>query len=165
MNRRGSSEHIKALLDLCRNYGITVRTTMIVGFPGETDAQFEELLSFVKEQRFDRLGAFAYSPEDGTPAAEMPDQLDEETKQARLDALMMAQQAISLEKNSARVGQAYLTLVEGGQNGEYTGRSMLEAPESDGIITFRSGRELKAGDYVRVRITDCDAYDLMGVIE
>ncbi|MBQ4452346.1 MAG: 30S ribosomal protein S12 methylthiotransferase RimO [Clostridia bacterium] len=165
MNRRGSSEHIKALLDLCRKYGITVRTTMIVGFPGETDAQFEELLSFVKEQRFDRLGAFAYSPEDGTPAAEMPDQLDEETKQARLDALMMAQQAISLEKNTARVGQAYLTLVEGGQNGEYTGRSMLEAPESDGIITFRSGRELKAGDYVRVRITDCDAYDLMGVIE
>jgi ribosomal protein S12 methylthiotransferase RimO len=165
MNRRGSSEHIKALLNLCRKYGITVRTTMIVGFPGETDAQFEELLSFVKEQRFDRLGAFAYSPEDGTPAAEMPDQLDEETKQARLDALMMAQQAISLEKNTARVGQAYLTLVEGGQNGEYTGRSMLEAPESDGIITFRSGRELKAGDYVSVRITDCDAYDLMGVIE
>ena len=165
MNRRGSSYHIRALLDICRKYSIITRTTMIVGFPGETDTQFEKLLSFVKEQRFDRLGAFTYSPEEGTAAAGMPDQIPDDIKQARLDALMMAQQAISHEKNTARIGQVYETLVESVQDSEYLGRSMLEAPESDGIIKIRSERVLHPGDYVRVRITDCDAYDLMGVIK
>lgn len=165
MNRRGTSDHIRQMLALCREYGITVRTTMIVGFPGETEKQFETLLDFVKQQRFDRLGAFTYSPEDGTAAAEMPDQIDEEVKNSRLDALMMAQQAISYEINRERVGKTYEVLVEGMEDGMYVGRSRLESPEADGMIKIVSDRELSPGEYISVTITDCDAYDLMGVAE
>ena len=104
MNRRGSAEWIKSRVAECHRRGIVLRTTMIVGFPGETDAQFETLLDFVKEARFDRLGAFTYSAEEGTAAAAMPDQVDEDVKRARLDQLMMLQQGISMEINAARVG-------------------------------------------------------------
>ena len=165
MNRRGDSAHIRRLIERCRHYGVLMRTTMIVGFPGETDAQFEALLRFVKEARFDRLGAFAFSPEDGTRAAEMPDQIDEDVKQRRLDDIMLAQQEISLESNRARVGSVCEVLIEGEENGRYVGRSALEAPEIDGNVLVSSGRALAPGEYVRVKITDCDAYDLMGVIE
>ena len=165
MNRRGDSAHIRRLIERCRHYGVLMRTTMIVGFPGETDEQFETLLKFVKEARFDRLGAFAFSPEDGTRAAEMPGQIDEDVKQSRLDAIMMAQQEISLESNRARVGSVCEVLIEGEENGRYVGRSALEAPEIDGNVLVSSERALAPGEYVRVKITDCDAYDLMGVIE
>ncbi len=165
MNRRGTSAQIKELLKKCREYGITLRTTMIVGFPGETDEQFEELLQFVKQTRFDRLGAFTYSPEEGTPAAEMPGQIDEETKNKRLDELMLLQQAISYDINQSRVGREYEVLVEGrDDDGAFWGRSQLESPESDGVIKLKSETELTPGSYVRVRVTDCDAYDLMGVV-
>ena len=165
MNRRGSSLHIRNLLKLCRKYGILVRTTMMVGFPGETDEQFETLLSFVKEARFERLGAFTYSPEDGTVGAEMEGQVDEEVKNRRLDALMMTQQAISLEVCKARVGKTYEAVIEGYEDGAYIARSIYESPESDGIIRVESDEELTVGQYINVRITDCDAYDLMGVKE
>ncbi|MBQ3079666.1 MAG: 30S ribosomal protein S12 methylthiotransferase RimO [Clostridia bacterium] len=164
MNRRGTPEEIRSILARVREYGIYTRTTMIVGFPGETDEQFETLLNFVKETRFDRLGAFTYSPEDDTPAAEMPDQIDEEVKQKRLDQLMMLQQQISLESNQARIGQTPKVLVEGFEDGMYYGRSQLEAPEIDGVIRFSSDTDLVPGQYVRVQITDSDAYDLMGVM-
>ncbi|MBQ3668058.1 MAG: 30S ribosomal protein S12 methylthiotransferase RimO [Clostridia bacterium] len=166
MNRRGRSAEIKALLKKCREYGITLRTTMIVGFPGETDAQFEELMNFVKDVRFDRLGAFTYSPEENTPAADMPEQITEDVKQKRLDELMLAQQAISLENNTARVGQIYEVLVEGtDEEGRLYGRSMMESPEqADGVIYLESDREIEPGAYVQVKITECDAYDLMGVV-
>lgn len=165
MNRRGSSEHIKSILRKVRSYGIFVRSTMIVGFPGETDRQFETLLDFIKEFRFDRLGAFTYSPEEGTPAAEFEDQIDEDVKQTRLDQLMLLQQEISFESNKARIGKTVKVLVEDYEDGFYIGRSPLEAPEIDGVIKIETALELQAGDFVTVKITDCDAYDLMGVIE
>lgn len=165
MNRRGTSAHIKSILEKVSSYGIFVRTTMIVGFPGETDEQFETLLDFVREFRFDRLGAFTFSPEEGTPAAEFEDQVDEDVKQMRLDQLMLLQQEISLESNKERIGKTVKVLVEDFEDGYYIGRSPLEAPDIDGVIKIDTDLELAAGDFVTVRITDCDAYDLMGVIE
>ncbi|MBR2700274.1 MAG: 30S ribosomal protein S12 methylthiotransferase RimO [Clostridia bacterium] len=166
MNRRGSSEWIKSRLEECRKRGILVRTTMIVGFPGETDQQFETLLDFVKEARFDRLGAFTYSAEEGTPAAAMPGQIDEAVKQARLDQLMMLQQSISMEINQARIGSVCEVLVDSfdEETGRFYGRSLLEAPESDGCIWLMSDAALTPGDYVNVRITGADAYDLEGEV-
>ena len=162
MNRRGSPEWIKSRISACKERGLTTRTTMIVGFPGETEEAFHELLQFVKEARFDRLGAFTYSPEEGTPGAEMPDQVDEEVKQRRLDELMTLQQGISLEENTARVGEICEVLCEGAEEGMYVGRSIREAPESDGIIRFTAARNVAPGEYLNVKITGADAYDLFG---
>lgn len=165
MNRRGNPDSIRALLRDCRAKGMFLRTTFIVGFPGETEEEFEELLDFVKEIQFDRLGAFTFSPEEGTAAAEMPDQIPEDVKQERLDRLMTLQQAISYERNQQRVGQVCEVLVEGFEGLTYYGRSMLEAPEIDGSVFFISERELKPGEYVKVRITGAQEYDLQGVCE
>ena len=167
MNRRGSADWIKSRVAECRRRGIILRTTMIVGFPGETDAQFQTLLDFVKQARFDRLGAFTYSAEEGTPAAKMPEQVDEDVKNARLDQLMMLQQSISMEINEARIGTRCEVLVDGfdEESGRFYGRSLLEAPESDGCIWLNvagPGRELSPGEYVNVEITGADAYDLEG---
>lgn len=162
MNRRGSPAHIRHLMEACKARGILVRTTMIVGFPGETDAQFEELLDFVREARFGRLGAFTYSPEEGTAAAEMPGQIDEDVKAERLDRLMTLQQGISLELNEARVGETCEVLVEGYENGRYVGRSLLEAPEVDGSILFVSEKKRAPGEFVQVLLQSADAYDLFG---
>ena len=165
MNRRGSADWIKSRIAECRKRGIILRTTMIVGFPGETDAQFQTLLDFVKEARFDRLGAFTYSAEEGTAAAKMPDQIDEDVKTARLDQLMMLQQGIAMEINEARVGTECEVLVDGfdEESGRFYGRSLLEAPESDGCI-WLDAEDLTPGQYVNVRITGADAYDLEGEI-
>ena len=162
MNRRGSPELIRSLIEACRARGILVRTTFIVGFPGETEAQFEELLDFVRWARFDRLGAFSYSPEEGTAAAFMPDQIEEEVKKDRLDRLMTLQQGISKELNESRVGETTEVLIESFENGRYTGRSRLEAPEVDGVIRVKSRRTLKPGEYVMVKITGASEYDLTG---
>lgn len=162
MNRRGTPEHIKQQIARCREYGIAVRTTMIVGFPGETNEEFEELLEFVKDTRFDRLGAFAFSPEEGTVAADMPDQLPEGIKQERLDQLMLLQQEISAEVCAARIGETCEVLVEGFRHGRYYGRSRLEAPEIDGKILFTGPEGLKPGEYVEVKITSSSEYDLIG---
>ena len=162
MNRRGSPEMIRDLIEACRARGILVRTTFIVGFPGETEAQFETLLDFVKWARFARLGAFTYSPEEGTAAALLPDQLSEEVKQQRLDRLMRLQQQISLEINRARIGEKCEVLVESFEGGRYIGRSMLEAPEVDGVIRVKSRRDLKPGAYIQVKITGASEYDLDG---
>ena len=165
MNRRGDPQSIRALLRDCREKGMFLRTTFMVGFPGETEEEFEELLDFVKEIRFDRLGAFAYSPEEGTAAADMPDQVPDEVKQERLERLMQLQQGISLELNKRRVGEVCEVLVEGFEGLTYYGRSMREAPEIDGKVFFISERELEPGQYVRVRITGAEEYDLQGVCE
>ena len=162
MNRRGSPEWIKSRISACKERGLTTRTTMIVGFPGETEEAFHELLQFVKEARFDRLGAFTYSPEEGTPGAAMPDQIAEEVKQRRLDELMTLQQGISLEENTARVGEICEVLCEGAEEGMFVGRSIREAPESDGVIRFTAAREVAPGEYLNVKITGADAYDLFG---
>ena len=170
MNRRGSADWIKSRVAECRRRGIILRTTMSVGFPGETDEQFQTLLDFVKQARFERLGAFTYSAEEGTPAATMPDQVDEDVKAARLDQLMMLQQCISMEANEARIGTECEVLVDGfeEETGRFYGRSLLEAPESDGCIWLNvspgldAEGELTPGEYVNVRITGADAYDLEG---
>ena len=160
MNRRGSSDWIKSRIAECKKRGLTLRTTMIVGFPGETEEQFTELLQFVKDARFDRLGAFTYSPEEGTKAAVMPDQIDEDVKIERLDQLMMLQQAISMELLEQRIGETCEVLVEGRDEDGWYGRSIREAPESDGCIHLLTERELIPGSYIQVRITAADAYDL-----
>ena len=167
MNRRGSADWIKSRIAECRKRGILLRTTMIVGFPGETDEQFKTLLDFVKEARFERLGAFTYSPEEGTAAAKMPGQIDEAVKRARMDQLMMLQQGISMEVNEARIGTECEVLVDGfdEETGRFYGRSLLEAPESDGCIWLNAERKLTPGEYVNVRITGADAYDLEGIVK
>ncbi|MBQ8161210.1 MAG: 30S ribosomal protein S12 methylthiotransferase RimO [Clostridia bacterium] len=164
MHRRGTSEDIRRCVRLARERNITLRTSIIVGFPGETEEQFQELLDFLKEASFDRLGAFAYSPEEGTPAAEMPSQIDEDEKQSRLDRLMTLQQSISLGRNKARIGTTETVLVTGFDGQMYHGRSQREAPETDGEILFTSRGEktLQAGEFVRVSITEASEYDLSG---
>lgn len=162
MNRRGSSEWIKTRIEKCKQLGITLRTTMILGFPGETEEEFCELMDFVREARFDRLGAFAYSAEDDTAAAEMDCQIDEEVKLRRLDELMMMQQGISMELNEERIGEECEVLCEGFEDGTYYGRSRKEAPESDGAIRFTADREILPGEYVMIRIIGAEAYDLYG---
>lgn len=162
MNRRGSPDWIKARIEKCKQLGITLRTTMIVGFPGETEAQFQTLMDFVRTAQFDRLGAFTYSAEEDTIAADMADQIPENIKNQRLDMLMSMQQGISLELNRARIGTVCEVLVEGEEEGIFYGRSMREAPESDGVIRFTSHSETTPGQYIDVKITGADAYDLFG---
>ena len=165
MNRRGTIEEAEALLTRAREMGFTLRTTFIVGFPGETEADFEELLAFTRRVRFDRMGAFAYSAEEDTPGASMPDQVPEEVKQQRLDRLMAAQAEISRELNEQRVGTACPVLVTGFEDGFYTGRSAMEAPDSDGVIYFTAERELQEGEFVTVKLVRADTYDLYGIME
>ncbi|MEG0492969.1 MAG: 30S ribosomal protein S12 methylthiotransferase RimO [Clostridia bacterium] len=166
MNRRGDIQKTRAFLKKAREMGFTLRTTFITGFPGETDEQFERLMDFVRDIRFDRVGAFTYSAEEDTPAAEMPEQVDEKVKQQRLDKLMTAQQAISLERNRLRVGQTERVLVESvGADGAGIGRSAAEAPETDGIVKLSGANERDIGEFVNVKITGAEPYDLIGVIE
>lgn len=162
MNRRGTIESAKELLLRAREMGFTLRTTFIVGFPGETEEDFNELLDFTREMRFERMGAFAYSAEEGTPGAEMEDQIDEEVKQARLDELMTLQAEISRKINEKRVNTTEKVLVTGFEGMFYTGRSEKEAPDSDGEIYFTAERELTPGEFVSVRIVRADTYDLYG---
>ncbi len=166
MHRRGDKADILRCIRGARERGLTLRTSIIVGFPGETEEQFEELLSVLKEAEFDRLGAFTYSPEEDTPAARLPDQIPEEIKQERLDRLMRMQQEISLKRNQARVGTVEKVLVTGmSEDGSLLGRSHREAPETDGEILFTlpEGTVLpNPGTFVNVRITQADTYDLIG---
>lgn len=162
MNRHGTAEHIRYLAKEIRRRGMMLRTSIIVGFPGETQEQFDELMDFVREAQFDRLGAFAYSAEEDTPAALMPDQIPEEVKQQRLDALMELQQGISLARNELRVGTTCRVLVEGRREGYLVGRSEMEAPETDGQILFTAEEDVRPGSYVNVRITRALEYDLIG---
>jgi len=164
MNRRGHIDDAKKMLLKAREMGFTLRTTFIVGFPGETEEDFNELMDFTREVRFDRMGAFAYSAEEDTPGATMPDQIPEEIKQERLDRLMALQAEISKELNEARIGKTYKTLVTGHDGLTYIGRTEMEAPDSDGEVHFFADRELIPGEFVQVRITRADTYDLYGEI-
>ena len=162
MNRRGDINDARRLLLRAREMGFTLRTTFIVGFPGETQEDFQQLMDFTREVRFDRMGAFKYSQEEDTPAAAMPDQVPEEIKEARLSQLMALQADISRELNEQRVGSVCRVLVTGFDGMLYTGRSEMEAPDSDGSILFTAPRELTPGEFVRVRIVRADTYDLYG---
>lgn len=162
MNRRGTAADIRRILKKARDMGFTLRTSLIVGFPGETEEQFQELMDFVAEARFDRMGAFAFSPEENTPAAEMPDQIPEEIKQERLDRLMKLQAQISLENNQARIGTVEKVLVTDARDGLFLGRSQREAPDADGAIVFTAKEAPAVGSFVQVRITGAETYDLKG---
>ena len=163
MRRRGDSSDIRRCLRGARERGLTLRTSLIVGFPGETDAQFEEMMDFVREARFDRMGAFAYSAEDDTPAGVMPDQVPEEVKRERLDRLMRLQREISAERCAARIGTVEKVLVTDiAPDGAALGRSAREAPETDGEIRFTAHSAPKIGSFVQVKITAAGTYDLRG---
>ncbi len=169
MNRKGDKESLSALIDKIRAKipDITLRTTMITGFPGETEEQFCEMAEFVKEKRFDRLGCFTYSPEEGTVAAGFDGQLDEQTKADRMENIMELQMTIAAEKNEEKIGSVTEVLIEGWDDYIkcYFGRTLGDAPEVDGKIFFMSTRPLVIGEYVKVRINDCLDYDLLGELE
>ena len=166
MHRRGTREDILRCVRGARQRGLTLRTSLIVGFPGETEDQFRELLDFVEETEFDRLGAFAYSPEEGTPAAKMPDQIPDEIKQDRLDRLMTLQQKISLKRNQERIGDVEQVLVtDTDDSGTVLGRSNREAPETDGEICVSCGQARpQPGQFIPVRIESAEEYDLRGIM-
>ncbi len=164
MHRRGSKAHIQSVLDHIRKYypDFTLRTTMMVGFPGETDAQFEELMQFLRDYPFDRVGAFAFSPEEGTAAETMPDQIPDDVKEARLAALMEQQQTISKERNERWIGRELLMLVEEtGMDGTY-GRTIREAPDVDGTVCIAPSYRHEPGQYLSVLLTGADSYDMTG---
>lgn len=162
MRRRGDIDQVREVLHYARSLGFALRTTFIVGFPGETEEDFEELMAFCRDMRFDRMGAFTFSPEEDTAAALMDGQIPEEEKKRRLDLLMSQQAGISRERNEARVGTVCRVLVTGRQAGLYTGRSAWEAPDADGIIRFEAKQSLKPGDFIDVRLTKAEPYDLIG---
>ena len=164
MHRLGTREDVLRCVRGAKERGLTVRTTLMTGFPGETEDQFQELLDFVQEARFDRLGAFAYSPEEGTAAARMKDQIPEEVKQERLDRLMTLQQSISMDLNRKRVGTEEKVLVtDVSPDGRALGRSSRETPETDGEIVFSWKKAMpEIGSFTSVRITGAQSYDLTG---
>lgn len=143
---------------------IIIRTTLITGFPGETDENFEEMMDFVDEMEFDRLGVFAYSPEEGTPAASFENQVNDEVKADRQCELMELQQDIAFEKSEEKVGKEMLAVIEGrvADENAYIGRTYMDAPDIDGYVFINTGEALMTGDFVRVKITGASDYDLIG---
>ena len=168
MNRRGSKEELTALITKIREKipDVVLRTTLITGFPGETEEQFSELSEFVKEMKFDRLGCFAYSQEEGTPAAEFPDQVDEEVRKKRGEIIMEQQYNIFEKLNHDNIGKTMRCVVEGydGYTDSYYGRTWRDAPDIDGSVSFTCGYELNEGDFVDVEIFDVNEYDLIGEV-
>lgn len=167
MNRRIDSRGIRGLIRELRSHvpGLTLRTTFIVGLPGETEKDFGELLDFVEETRFERLGAFTYSREEGTPAASLPGQVSEKVKQRRLDELMALQQEVSLDVNRRMVGKSVEVLVEGKGEEGLLGRTAAHAPEVDGQVLITGGAACGGaapGSFVLVKIKEATAYDLAG---
>lgn len=164
MNRFGSYDSLKELLLKMKNKipNLSLRTTFMVGFPGETEEQFEELCRFVKDIKFDKMGCFAYSAEEDTPAFEFDNQIDEDIKMKRADVLMDIQYTITEEANQSRVGNTYKVIVDEKDGDKYIGRSYLDSPEIDSGIIFTSDTEIPIGSFVDVRITDYDGYDLIG---
>jgi len=166
MNRRSTKASIQDTIGKLRKEipDIHIRTTFITGFPGETKENFDELYEFVKTMEFNRLGVFAYSREENTPAATMKGQVRSDVKEKRKDALMRLQLEISLKQNIEKVGKEFEVMVdEIDEDGSYIGRTRYDAPEIDNSVIFTSERSLKAGDIVRVKITDAFDYDLVGM--
>ena len=168
MGRRTSKEQLVEIIGKLRKEipDIAIRTTLITGFPGETQEQHEELMEFVDEMEFDRLGVFTYSPEEDTPAAVMSDQIPEDVKEDRQAELMELQQEIAFDLAEEMIGREVLVMIEGkvADENAYVGRTYKDAPNVDGLIFVESEEELMSGDFARVRITDALEYDLMGEI-
>lgn len=178
LKRMGRHHTKQQLLDVIRALreavpDIALRTTLITGFPGETEEDFQEMREFIQEVRFDRLGVFAYSQEEDTPAARMPDQIPEEEKERRKDILMELQQRISSEKSQEMVGQSLEVIIEGQIPGEeeeegtkvYSARTYRDAPDIDGFLFLSSSQEYLSGDFVQTQVVGAYEYDLMGVDE
>ena len=168
MNRKGDEESLRALVNKLRERvdGMIIRTTLITGFPGETEEQFEQLCNFVAEMKFDRLGCFAYSAEEGTPAAEFPDQVELKVRERRAEIIMDEQMRISDENNEKLIGKTLEVVVEGFDRYAecYYGRSYAEAPEIDGKIFFTSSKKQAVGNFVNVHIDSTMDYDLIGEV-
>ena len=168
MGRRTSKQELIDIVGKLRKEipDIVLRTTLITGFPGETEEDHEELKEFVDEMEFDRLGVFPYSPEENTPAAEMADQVPEEVKEERRDELMELQQEISYDRGQDRIGQELLVMIEGkvADESAYIGRTYGDAPKVDGYIFVQTGELLMTGDFAKVRVTGALEYDLIGVL-
>ena len=171
MGRRTKREEIAAVLQKLRREipGIALRTTLITGFPGETEEDFADLKDFVREQRFERLGVFLYSQEEDTPAAEFEAQVDEEIKEARRDEIMALQQEIAFEKCQEQIGRELSVMVEGSLPEEnlpegrvYIARTYMDAPEVDGYVFVKSEWNLMSGDFITVRVVGAEGYDLIG---
>lgn len=169
MGRKGNKENIVSVVKKLRDKvsGITIRTTLITGFPGETDEQYMEMENFIREMKFDRLGVFAYSQEEETPAANMPDQIDEEVKQRRQEMLMFAQSEVVEEKSMEKVGDVIQVLVEGydAVTKQHFGRSQADTMDIDSKIFFESKKRLNEGIFVNVKIEGFFDYDLIGTLE
>lgn len=166
MKRRTQKEEIVKNISKIKEKieGISLRTSLIVGFPGETNDDFSELKEFIEFIKFDKLGVFKYSREEGTEAYDMPDQIDEEIKEARYDELMLSQQQISKTTNRKKIGNVYQVIIEGKNDKYWFGRNYEMAPEIDGEIFFKCDKILNIGNYVNVKIVDSLEYDLIGVV-
>lgn len=168
MGRRTSQAQLREMIGQLRSRipDIALRTTMISGFPGETEEDHEELMDFVDEMEFDRLGVFAYSAEEDTPAASYPDQVPEEVKEARRAQVMELQQEIAFEKSASMVGRVLDVMIEGkvADEAAYVGRTYMDAPNVDGYIFVNSGELFLSGDFVRVKVTGSSEYDLIGEV-
>ena len=166
MGRRTSHDDIVEKIDMIRSLlpDVTLRTTLISGFPGETEENHSELLEFVRKIRFDRLGVFPYSEEEGTPAADFPDMIDEQIRQDRADDLMKAQADVIFDKNKSAVKKIFSVMVEGylPEDECYVGRTYMDAPDIDGYVFFTSDDQHMSGDIVTVRINEAREYDLIG---
>jgi ribosomal protein S12 methylthiotransferase len=166
MGRRTTKAQLKETVSLLRKEipDIVLRTTLIAGFPGETQEQHEELMEFVDEMEFERLGVFAYSPEENTPAASMPDQIPEEIKEERRDAILELQQEIAFDKAADMVGRTLYAMIEGKVADEpaYVARTYADSPDIDGYVFVNTGEMLMSGDFVKVKITGSAEYDLIG---
>ncbi|MFA5356822.1 MAG: MiaB/RimO family radical SAM methylthiotransferase [Candidatus Omnitrophota bacterium] len=164
MNRHMKKNDILKLIDNVRKKipGVAIRTSLIVGFPSETDKEFSELMDFIDEVKFERMGAFIYSREEGTRAYDLGGQLPDGIKRERFNALMLRQQELSEQVNKGLLGKEIKVLIEEKGRDHYLGRSQYDAPEVDGIVYVNSARKLKAGEFVRVLITDTLEYDLVG---
>lgn len=166
MGRRTTRAQLTEIIEKLRREipDIVLRTTLITGFPGETEADHQELMDFVDQMEFDRLGAFTYSPEEGTPAEKMTDQVPDELKEERRDEIMELQQEISLEKGNDRIGQELMVMIEGKVSGEsaYIARTYGDAPKVDGYLFVQTGELLMTGDFAKVKVTGALEYDLIG---
>ncbi|PXX53074.1 ribosomal protein S12 methylthiotransferase [Hungatella effluvii] len=169
MGRRTSREQLKEIVGKLRSEipDIAIRTTLISGFPGETEEDHETLMEFVDEMEFERLGVFAYSAEEDTPAAGFPDQIPQEVKEERRDAIMELQQEISFDHSQSMVGKSLDVMIEGkvADENAYVGRTYMDGPGVDGMIFIQTGEELMSGAFVRARVTGALEYDLIGEIE
>lgn len=167
MNRKTSKEKIIQLINTLRREipGITIRTTFIVGFPGEDEEKFSELYEFVRDTRLDRVGVFTYSREEGTPAYHFKNQVDDEVKEYRRDKIMQLQSLISYELNKEKIGRTYEVLIEDiEEDGLYVGRTYMDSPDIDGLYYVKSGKKLEIGQFVKAKTIDCLEYDLIGEI-